>query len=162
MTIYHKHHIIPEHMGGTDDPSNLVEVTVEQHAELHKQLWEDLGHWQDKIAWQTLSGQINPSEASILAWKEGCKKGGLAIKGKKLSEETKRKISLTKMGNKSRLGMPHSEETKRKMSENNAMNSPEKRAKLSQSMMGNKSRLGMPHSEETKRKISEALRNKKH
>jgi hypothetical protein len=58
--------------------------------------------------------------------------------------------------------MPHSEETKRKMSENNAMNSPEKRAKLSQSMMGNKSRLGMPHSEETKRKISEALRNKKH
>ena len=24
----HKHHIIPKHKGGTDDPSNLVELTV--------------------------------------------------------------------------------------------------------------------------------------
>lgn len=41
MSIYHKHHIIPKYMGGTDDPSNLVEVTVEQHALLHKQLWKE-------------------------------------------------------------------------------------------------------------------------
>ena len=25
--IHHKHHIIPKHMGGTDDPSNLITVT---------------------------------------------------------------------------------------------------------------------------------------
>ena len=50
MTIYHKHHIIPKHMGGTNHPSNLVEVTIEQHAALHKQLWEDLGHEEDRIA----------------------------------------------------------------------------------------------------------------
>jgi hypothetical protein len=62
MPIYHKHHIIPKHMGGTDDPSNLVSVTVEEHANLHKQLWEDLGHWQDRIAWLALSGQIKTSE----------------------------------------------------------------------------------------------------
>ena len=31
MTLYHKHHIIPKHMGGTDDPSN--KLTVEEHAE---------------------------------------------------------------------------------------------------------------------------------
>ena len=29
MSIYHKHHIIPKHMGGTDDPSNLITVTEE-------------------------------------------------------------------------------------------------------------------------------------
>jgi hypothetical protein len=62
MPIYHKHHIIPKHMGGTNDPSNLVTVTVEEHANLHKQLWEDLGHWEDKVAWLALSNQIVDEE----------------------------------------------------------------------------------------------------
>jgi predicted molibdopterin-dependent oxidoreductase YjgC len=29
----HKHHIIPKHMGGTDDESNIIELTIEEHAE---------------------------------------------------------------------------------------------------------------------------------
>jgi len=57
-------------MGGSDDPENFVEVTIEQHAALHKQLWEDLGHWQDEIAWKTLSRQITKFEATILAIKK--------------------------------------------------------------------------------------------
>lgn len=69
MTIYHKHHIIPKHMGGTNDPSNLVEVTIEKHAALHKQLWEDLGHWQDKLAWLSLSKQISHNDIRILKTK---------------------------------------------------------------------------------------------
>jgi hypothetical protein len=32
----HKHHIIPKHMGGTDDSDNLVELTIEEHAEAHR------------------------------------------------------------------------------------------------------------------------------
>jgi hypothetical protein len=63
----HKHHIIPRHMGGSNDPSNLVEVTVEEHAELHHQLWEDLGYKEDYIAWQALSGQITTQEATLAA-----------------------------------------------------------------------------------------------
>jgi hypothetical protein len=31
-TIYHKHHIIPKHMGGTDDLSNIAKLTIEEHA----------------------------------------------------------------------------------------------------------------------------------
>lgn len=69
MTVYHKHHIIPKHMGGTNDSSNLATVTVEQHAALHKQLWEDLGCEEDRIAWLCLSGQITCAEAIILAVK---------------------------------------------------------------------------------------------
>jgi hypothetical protein len=59
----HWHHIVPKHAGGTDEPSNLVHLTVEEHADAHKKLWEQYGRWQDKIAWQTLSGQISIQEA---------------------------------------------------------------------------------------------------
>jgi hypothetical protein len=66
MTIYHKHHIIPKHMGGTNEPSNIIEVTVEEHANLHKNLWETHNHWEDYVAWKGLSGQITQDEARRL------------------------------------------------------------------------------------------------
>jgi hypothetical protein len=113
MPIYHKHHIIPKHMGGTDDPSNLVKVTVEEHANLHKQLWEDLGCEEDRIAWLCLSGQISNAEAIILAIKK-------ANTGRKLvfSEEHKKNLSEARKRQKPpRLGMKASDETKRKMSD---------------------------------------------
>ena len=61
--LKHIHHIVPKYMGGTDDPSNLVELTVEEHAEAHRKLYEEHGNWQDRIAWLTLSGQIGKDEA---------------------------------------------------------------------------------------------------
>ena len=67
--MLHKHHIIPKHMGGSDDPSNLVSLSVEEHAEEHRKLWEKYGHWQDKIAWKTLSGQISIQEAKMMMLK---------------------------------------------------------------------------------------------
>jgi hypothetical protein len=70
MTIYHKHHIIPRHAGGSDDPSNLIELTIEEHAEAHKKLWEEHGRWQDHIAWKGLSGQIDKDEIRRLRVKE--------------------------------------------------------------------------------------------
>lgn len=58
----HKHHIIPKHMGGTDDSDNLVELTIEDHAEAHRLLYEKYGKWQDRLAWKALSGQIGKEE----------------------------------------------------------------------------------------------------
>jgi hypothetical protein len=58
----HKHHIIPKHMGGTDDPENLIELTIEEHAEAHRILYEQHGRWQDYYAWKGLSGQIGREE----------------------------------------------------------------------------------------------------
>jgi hypothetical protein len=60
--IKHKHHIIPKHAGGTDDPSNIVELTIEEHAEAHRLLYEQYGRWQDKVAWQGLLGLISHEE----------------------------------------------------------------------------------------------------
>lgn len=77
----HIHHKIPKHMGGTDDSNNLVELTVEEHAEAHKILYEQYGHWQDYCAWQALTGRIGQEE--ILRMKQG-----MANKGKKRSPET--------------------------------------------------------------------------
>lgn len=58
----HTHHIIPRHNGGTDDPSNLVELTIEEHAEAHRILYETHGRWQDYVAWRGLLGLITEEE----------------------------------------------------------------------------------------------------
>lgn len=91
--MLHKHHIIPKHMGGTDDPSNLIEITVEEHAEAHRILYEKHGNWQDYLAWQGLTKRISCEEVAREASR-------LANTGKKLSEETRRKISEAKRGKK--------------------------------------------------------------
>lgn len=67
MIITHKHHIIPKHAGGTDDPNNLVELTIEDHAIAHKVLYWFWKREEDNIAWLALSGQINSYEAWYLA-----------------------------------------------------------------------------------------------
>ncbi len=85
MTLKHKHHIIPKYMGGTDDPSNLVELTVEEHAEAHRLLYEQYGNWEDNCAFLALSGRIGQEEALRMAQ-------GMANKGKKRSPETIAKL----------------------------------------------------------------------
>jgi TPP-dependent indolepyruvate ferredoxin oxidoreductase alpha subunit len=66
----HWHHIIPKHAGGTDDSSNLVQLSIEEHAEEHRKLWKKYHRWQDRIAWQTLSGQINSQEVKEIMMKQ--------------------------------------------------------------------------------------------
>ena len=71
----HKHHIIPRHMGGTDDPSNLIELTVEEHADAHKKLYEEFGRWQDYVAWQGLSKLDESFDAVKQSLSEAGKRG---------------------------------------------------------------------------------------
>ena len=72
---YHTHHIIPRHAGGTDDPANLVLLTVEEHANAHKLLYEEFGRIQDKVAWLSLSGQLSKLETISAVRYIGSKKG---------------------------------------------------------------------------------------
>ena len=71
----HKHHIVPKHMGGNDEPENIVELSIEEHAEAHRNLYEEHNKWQDLIAWKGLLGQLTSDECSFIAIREGAKKG---------------------------------------------------------------------------------------
>ena len=91
----HKHHIVPKHVGGTDDPSNIAYLTIKQHAEAHKKLYNKYGRWQDKLAYEGLSGQIGKEEIIQEIYKNRKNRTG-AI----LSEETKQKMRNKMKGRK--------------------------------------------------------------
>ncbi len=129
MAIKHKHHIVPRHMGGSDDPSNLIELSVQEHADAHKKLWDQYGKIEDKIAWMCLSGQIDNAEAIRLA-------GINANTGKIASYETRKKMSISKTGKK------RSDQTKINIS--NALKNKPKSPKHILNMMGNR-----PHVNQT-------------
>lgn len=97
-------------MGGTDDPSNLVLLSVKEHAEAHRLLYEKHGKQEDFVAWKMLSGKTEEAEAtrielakdgfqkfiksdSSVDWKKNISD---SLKGKIQSEQsrTKRSISL--------------------------------------------------------------------
>ena len=71
----HLHHIIPKHMGGNDELENLIELTVEEHAEAHKKLWDQYGLWQDYLAWQGLAKLMTREELVFKMLSEAGKKG---------------------------------------------------------------------------------------
>lgn len=60
-------------MGGSDHPSNLVELTVAEHADAHRKLYEDHGLLQDKLAWLGLLGLIDTAEIVHTLQSEGMK-----------------------------------------------------------------------------------------
>ena len=73
-------------MGGTDDKSNLVKLTLEEHAEAHRKLYEEHGRWQDRLAWKGLSSQITQAEAQSIT-------SSLSNKGKPKSKEQRERMS---------------------------------------------------------------------
>ena len=60
--VTHTHHIIPKYAGGTDHPSNLVTLSVEEHAKAHWVLFQLYGNWQDWNAYRLLSSEIGMDE----------------------------------------------------------------------------------------------------
>jgi len=77
----HKHHIVPRHSEGTDDPKNIIELTVEEHAKAHRLLWEQYGKKQDWLAWQGLLGLLSKQEIIKEILSDAGKKGGSTGKG---------------------------------------------------------------------------------
>jgi hypothetical protein len=107
-SMKHKHHIIPKHMGGTDDPSNLIELTREEHANAHLLLYEKYGKIQDLGAYYLLTGQTD--EANKIA----CSMGG-KIQGKR-NAESGHMVDIQKIG--ASLGGKRSSEVCREKQKN--------------------------------------------
>jgi len=111
VNIYHKHHIIPKHAGGTNHPSNLIELTIEEHAEAHRILFEKYGRWQDDVAWRALTKQITCADAIKIAQ-------SLSNKGEKNYFHITRGNINPMYGKKGELsphyGKKHTDETKNK------------------------------------------------
>jgi hypothetical protein len=105
--IKHKHHIIPKHAGGTNESTNLIELTIEEHADAHRILYEQYGKIEDYYAWKGLSGCIGKDEilkGLAMAQKGKKKPEGFGDKISnfrktfRYSEDSKRKISQSKKG----------------------------------------------------------------
>lgn len=86
----HKHHIIPRHMGGSDDPSNLVELSVEEHSQAHLKLYEQHGKKEDLCAYYMLSGRSQDPEFKKMV----CSLGGNALAKKRKESGEKWGFSL--------------------------------------------------------------------
>ena len=153
---YENHHIQPSSMGGSDNQSNMVKFTAKQHYIAHFLLWKhykSIGDIKSKhkmarafnMMRRDKTGKRYVSSTYEIAKKAFSEAHSLSQKGKYVSPETKKKLSIAgkgnqhAKGNKNRLGKKHSDETKRKISEKSK---------------------GRKHSDETIKKIRDKLKNR--
>ena len=166
--------------GVDNDEDNLVSLSLADHFRVHYYLWKcaKKGYRSMMAMAFTLMRKkavVYATDETIEqiardyenAMKDVAEAISKANKGKKMSEESKKKMSEAKKGNKNMLGKKHSEETKKKMSEaKKGENSPwygkqlyeETKKKMSEAKKGNKNALGCNRSEKTKNKTSEAMK----
>lgn len=167
----HKHHIIPKHMGGSDDSSNIIELTVEEHAQAHKDLFEKYGNWQDEIAWKALSGRIGREEIirevqrkTHLGKKksaESVEKTSNKLRGRKQSSETIEKRRMKLIGQKREF----TEEWKKNISKGKKgqipwitgkKHSEKSKEKNRISHLGHTYNRGRKHTDQSKKNMSES------
>lgn len=152
--IMHSHHIIPRHewlkrfanLKGFNSQENRVLLTAEQHAEVHKLLFELNGNEFDRIAWKTLSGQIGKEEATRLA-------SIFTNKGKKHSRE--RILNQRK----AQTGLTRGPQSIEHRKANGDAQRGRKQS-LSQRIRLSFRQLGRKHTQETKDRISRTMQGK--
>jgi hypothetical protein len=119
---FHKHHILPRHLGGDDAPSNLVLLHPYDHAIAHYVRWKMFKTDGDAWAFNRLKKWLDDGALTVKGMRhseETKKIIGIASatrKRKPMSEEAKLKISASKKGKPSnRKGAKLSEESIQKM-----------------------------------------------
>lgn len=159
---FEKHHIIPVGVGGTNDRSNIIRLSVREHYIAHLILYEVYQNSATANAVFIMSGRSKCNsrlyEQNRLRYIESVSGKNHPGYGRKHSEETKQKIAASNTGKK------HSQEYKDMMSiKFSGKNHPGYGKPLSDEhkMSLSKSLKGLKKSEETKRKMSESKKGKK-
>ena len=114
---YHRHHIIPRHIGGDDSKENLIYLTPEEHAEAHWKLWEEHGRYEDIMAFNYLKKANDARGKGYKQSEDHIAKRIASMDYKRLSEKLKERYRNQphhSLGNKN--GRP-SEETIEKIKE---------------------------------------------
>lgn len=129
---YHEqHHIVPKSEGGSNSPDNLVSLTVREHYVAHlllARIYDDQKMW-CAVKLMTPKGFKHSSRLYAAyrkkqqAWNKGIpcpdkmrKRISTKLKGRKLAESTKRKMSESKSGVTSNFfGRHHSDSTKKRI-----------------------------------------------
>jgi hypothetical protein len=193
-----KHHILPKSLGGNNKRSNLVELTAREHFIVHMLLCKFTeGKVNNKMvfafsamsfiknknrnykATSRIAEKLKLRFIKILTGrkfsKETLAKLSKIRKGRKLTEEHKRKIGLAGVGRKQSqetilkrisktTGMKRSQAFKDRMSEVASVRifSEETRRKISLATKGNKYAIGFKHTQEAKDKIRQSNLGNKH
>lgn len=146
-----RHHIIPKCMGGTNDNTNLIELTAREHFIIHKLLCEIYPD-NDSLVYAYWMMANNTSNAMYerkyyVSGKDYerakclfAERSSKRQKGKPLTDEHKRALSIAAKIRKPRTPIKHSEETKQKLSKlwKDTIRSKEDRKKISDGQRGKK------------------------
>jgi hypothetical protein len=168
---FHRHHIVPRCLSGTNEKSNIVVLSPREHFIVHHLLWKAFPQTGLTSAFRGMVGgfkHYHGNKITSRVYEQLCLDNSYIRKGQKSSEETRKKISEAKKGKK------HSEEHIRKNSESHKVEnlSEETRKKMSDAKKGrvvseetrrnmSESQKGKKLSEETKLKISESQKGRK-
>jgi len=161
---FHKHHLVPKHVGGDCSHKNLIKVNVAMHAFLHKCLWEEFGRWQDRIAWQVLSGMISKeqgriqavSESSRQRWKTNAayRDKVIASHGTEKSRKRKSEIAIEQWSRPEFQAKFKSGQVRR-------WSDPQEHVRMSQLHKGKRHAAGYRHTPEALKKIADAAHLRK-
>ena len=174
-----RHHVVPRCMGGTNTPSNVVEVTPEEHYVAH-QLLVKMHPRATGLAVAAVLIAKRATRNKAYGWlrRKHAEVMSERMRGKEHSPQTVAKLSAAKMGRKhprtpewtekiaaANRGKRHTHETRSRMSEAQRGNthnlgktfSPEHRANLSAALIGHKSNPGVSKTPEHRAKIAAAL-----
>jgi hypothetical protein len=149
-----KHHVIPRCMGGVDTADNLVELTAREHFIIHKLLVE-IYPTESKLVYAYWMMSRNVSNSNYkreyrvssrdyeYARKLFSEVSSKHQKGKRLTDEHKKALSIAAATRKTRSPIKHSDETKHKLSVlwKGTTRSIEDRQKISAGQLGKKRKI---------------------
>lgn len=173
---FERHHVIPKSMGGTDNKSNIVNLTAREHYLIHWLLFKIHRNKETCFAWYRMThcrGGLRryTSKTFEYAKKHRARQVSELFSGRELTEEHIKKLSNAKRGktysdigreNSPLKGRSISDEHKLKvgLSSKGRVHSESTRNRMSESKVGEKNhRYGVSVSDETRAKLRQATIN---